>query len=42
MKLRPGFVAELAVNFVLPWLAYRLACRILAKRVRCSGPPRRP
>jgi hypothetical protein len=25
MKLRPGFVAELAVNFVLPWLAYRLA-----------------
>jgi hypothetical protein len=25
MKLRPGFVAELGVNFLLPWLAYRLA-----------------
>ncbi|MFM0394058.1 VC0807 family protein [Paraburkholderia phytofirmans] len=25
MKLRPGFVLELAVNFLLPWLAYRLA-----------------
>ncbi|CAE6719898.1 VC0807 family protein [Paraburkholderia nemoris] len=23
MKLRPGFVLELAVNFLLPWLAYR-------------------
>ncbi|MGQ7938532.1 VC0807 family protein [Paraburkholderia sp. D1E] len=25
MKLRPGFVLELAINFLLPWLAYRLA-----------------
>lgn len=25
MKLRPGFVLELVVNFLLPWLAYRLA-----------------
>ena len=25
MKVRPGFVLELAVNFLLPWLAYRLA-----------------
>ncbi len=25
MKLRPGFVVELAVNFLLPWLAYRFA-----------------
>ena len=25
MKLRPAFVFELAVNFLLPWLAYRLA-----------------
>ncbi|PRY00126.1 VC0807 family protein [Paraburkholderia sp. BL25I1N1] len=25
MKFRPGFVLELAVNFLLPWLAYRLA-----------------
>ncbi|MFL9902263.1 hypothetical protein PQR75_08230 [Paraburkholderia fungorum] len=25
MKLRAGFVLELAVNFLLPWLAYRLA-----------------
>jgi hypothetical protein len=25
MKLRPGFVLELAANFLLPWLAYRLA-----------------
>ncbi len=25
MKLRPAFVLELAVNFLLPWLAYRLA-----------------
>ncbi|WP_144143030.1 VC0807 family protein [Paraburkholderia sp. BCC1884] len=25
MKLRPGFVLELAVNFLLPWLAYKLA-----------------
>ncbi|MGF6610074.1 hypothetical protein OKW45_004996 [Paraburkholderia sp. WSM4175] len=25
MKIRPGFVLELAVNFLLPWLAYRLA-----------------
>ena len=25
MKLRPGFVLEMAVNFLLPWLAYRLA-----------------
>ncbi|ANB72300.1 hypothetical protein AYM40_07950 [Paraburkholderia phytofirmans OLGA172] len=25
MKLRPGLVLELAVNFLLPWLAYRLA-----------------
>jgi hypothetical protein len=25
MKLRPGFVVEIAVNFLLPWLAYRLA-----------------
>ena len=25
MKRRPGFVLELAVNFLLPWLAYRLA-----------------
>lgn len=25
MKLRPAFVAELAVNLVLPWVAYRLA-----------------
>ena len=25
MKLRPGFVLELAVNFLLPWLAYRFA-----------------
>jgi hypothetical protein len=24
MKLRPGFVVEIAVNFLLPWLAYRL------------------
>ncbi|WP_025598508.1 VC0807 family protein [Burkholderia sp. WSM2230] len=24
MKLRPGLVVEIAVNFVLPWLAYRL------------------
>ncbi|MFM0311041.1 hypothetical protein P0D71_24905 [Paraburkholderia sp. RL17-383-BIF-A] len=24
MKLRPAFVLELAVNFLLPWLAYRL------------------
>ncbi len=23
MKLRPGLVVEMAVNFVLPWLAYR-------------------
>jgi hypothetical protein len=23
MKLRPGFVVEMAVNFLLPWLAYR-------------------
>src|ERR1700760_4195238 len=27
MKIRPGFVLELAVNFLLPWLAYRLALR---------------
>jgi hypothetical protein len=25
MKLRPAFVLELAVNFLLPWLAYKLA-----------------
>jgi hypothetical protein len=25
MKLRPGFVVEIAVNFLLPWLAYRVA-----------------
>lgn len=25
MKLRPGFVVEMAVNFLLPWLAYRFA-----------------
>ncbi|MCC8391132.1 hypothetical protein LJ656_00895 [Paraburkholderia sp. MMS20-SJTR3] len=25
MKIRPGLVLELAVNFLLPWLAYRLA-----------------
>ncbi|MFD1555892.1 VC0807 family protein [Paraburkholderia silviterrae] len=25
MKLRPAFVAELAVNLLLPWIAYRLA-----------------
>jgi hypothetical protein len=25
MKIRPGFVLELVVNFLLPWLAYRLA-----------------
>ncbi|WP_345813731.1 VC0807 family protein [Paraburkholderia sp. PREW-6R] len=25
MKLRPGFVLELVVNFLLPWLAYRYA-----------------
>jgi hypothetical protein len=25
MKLRPAFVLELAVNLLLPWLAYRLA-----------------
>ncbi|MCX4146440.1 MULTISPECIES: VC0807 family protein [Paraburkholderia] len=25
MKLRSGFVLELAVNFLLPWLAYRFA-----------------
>jgi len=25
MKIRSGFVFELAVNFLLPWLAYRLA-----------------
>ncbi|RDJ97848.1 VC0807 family protein [Paraburkholderia lacunae] len=25
MKLRPDFVLELAVNFLLPWLAYRFA-----------------
>lgn len=25
MKLRPGFVLELAVNFLLPWLAYRFS-----------------
>ncbi|WP_144193558.1 VC0807 family protein [Paraburkholderia fungorum] len=25
MKLRPGFVLELAINFLLPWLAYRFA-----------------
>jgi len=25
MKLRPAFVAELAVNLLLPWAAYRLA-----------------
>ncbi|MGF6444009.1 VC0807 family protein [Paraburkholderia youngii] len=25
MKIRPGFVLEVAVNFLLPWLAYRLA-----------------
>lgn len=25
MKLRPAFVAELAVNLLLPWVAYRLA-----------------
>jgi len=24
MKIRPGFVLELAINFLLPWLAYRL------------------
>ncbi|HEY2021304.1 VC0807 family protein [Paraburkholderia sp.] len=24
MKIRPGFVLELAINFALPWLAYRL------------------
>ena len=25
MKLRPGMIVELAVNLLLPWLAYRLA-----------------
>lgn len=25
MKIRPAFVLELVVNFLLPWLAYRLA-----------------
>ncbi|MBN3804864.1 hypothetical protein GXB81_17670 [Paraburkholderia sp. Ac-20336] len=25
MKIRPGFVLELVANFLLPWLAYRLA-----------------
>ena len=25
MKLRPGFVVEMAVNFLLPWLAYRFS-----------------
>ncbi|NML32228.1 VC0807 family protein [Paraburkholderia antibiotica] len=25
MKIRPGFLLELVVNFLLPWLAYRLA-----------------
>jgi hypothetical protein len=25
MKLRPAFVAELAVNLLLPWVAYRIA-----------------
>ncbi|TDV36137.1 hypothetical protein C7405_10438 [Paraburkholderia caballeronis] len=25
MKLRPAFIAELAVNLLLPWVAYRLA-----------------
>lgn len=25
MKIRVAFVAELAVNFVLPWVVYRLA-----------------
>ena len=25
MKLRPAFLLELAVNLLLPWLAYRLA-----------------
>ena len=31
MKLRPGFVLELAVNFLLPWLAYRLTLPHLGK-----------
>ncbi len=31
MKLRPGFVLELAVNFLLPWLAYRFALPLLGE-----------
>jgi hypothetical protein len=42
MKLRPGLVAELAVNFVLPWLAYRLALPHLGETgalIASAGPP---
>ncbi|MEZ0605345.1 VC0807 family protein [Paraburkholderia sp. IW21] len=42
MKLRPGFVLELAVNFLLPWLAYRLALPHLGETgalIASAGPP---
>ncbi|MEW9584727.1 VC0807 family protein [Paraburkholderia sp. DGU8] len=42
MKLRPGLVVELAVNFVLPWLAYRLALPYLGETgalIASAGPP---
>ncbi|HEX7932320.1 MAG TPA: VC0807 family protein [Paraburkholderia sp.] len=42
MKLRPGFVAELAVNFLLPWLAYRLTLPHLGETgalIASAGPP---
>jgi hypothetical protein len=42
MKLRPGLVVELAVNFVLPWLAYRLALPHLGETgalIASAGPP---
>lgn len=42
MKLRPGLVVELAVNFVLPWLAYRLALPRLGETgalIASAGPP---
>ncbi|PRX26581.1 hypothetical protein B0G75_11883 [Paraburkholderia sp. BL18I3N2] len=42
MKLRPGFVLELAVNFLLPWLAYRLALPHLGETgalIASAAPP---
>jgi hypothetical protein len=42
MKLRPRLVVELAANFLLPWLAYRLALPHLGETgalIASAGPP---